>query len=95
MIHPLIVAFFSLTTAIGLVREATKKKTWYMRLRWFLMAWPFVWCAVAYYESWDQNASFEQISPWIRGGVLAITFLATLYFGADAIEDFRNWRDKK
>lgn len=95
MIDAFWVALFALTTALGLIRESTKKTTWYMRFRWFLMSLPFWWACGVYVWIGYFVPPLEESRPLVRETIFGICFLASAYFLVDAIEDFVNYRKKR
>lgn len=87
MIPASIIALLSLSTAIGLFREARKKSNPYYRLRWACMAFPFLYemAIYAWVELWNPAADVR--APFIRSGFFVIVLCATFYFTLDLLED--------
>ena len=90
-----VVGLLSLTTAIGLFREASKKKARYYKLRWCGIAALFLEQAITYFwvVFFDPSADLRAFP--LRIGNTSIVLLATIYFSIDAANDFRvYWRRK-
>ena len=88
MPDPFWVSLFCVTAAIGIVREAFKKDTWYYRLRWLSVSFPFAGLAIGYADIYLSGQVVPPIAQGIvRYDVLLIAVLATGYFLVDFIDD--------
>lgn len=89
MIPAWIVALFSLTTAVGLLREAQKKTQPHYKARWACMSLPFFYQTGVYLWVYLLNPPLTAFAPFARSGYFIIALTASFYFLLDLIHDIK------